>query len=153
MDGYISKPIHPVDLFAEIERCVGLQKGNNPMAEYLHEATELIDRVSLMARVEGDQELLTEMIQIFKEEAPALMAAMRSALQSGDWIVLERSAHSLKGAASNLSSKSAASVALKLEHDAQNKDEGSAKLSLAEVERVMQLLLPALSDICQGVSK
>jgi two-component system, sensor histidine kinase and response regulator len=153
MDGYISKPIHPVDLFAEIERCVGLKKGNNQMTEKMEGETELIDRTSLLERVEGDQELLMEMIQIFKEESPGLMTAMRAALQSSDWIVLERSAHSLKGAASNLSSKSAANVALKLEQDAQNKDEQSAKLSLVAVERVMQLLLPALSEMCQGVSK
>jgi CheY-like chemotaxis protein len=153
MDGYISKPIHPADLFAEIERCVGLKKGNSPMTEKIEGVGELIDRTSLLERVEGDQELLTEMIQIFKEEAPALMAAMHAALKRGDWIVLERSAHSLKGAVSNLSSKSVATAALKLERDAQNKDDQSAKLSLAEVDRVMQLLLPALSDLCQEVSK
>ncbi|HET6144067.1 MAG TPA: response regulator [Candidatus Acidoferrales bacterium] len=153
MDGYISKPIHPADLFAEIERCVGLKKGNSPTTEKMQGAAELIDRTSLLERVEGDQELLAEMIQIFKEESPALMTAMHAALQSGDWIVLQRSAHSLKGAVSNLSSKSVASAALKLEQDAQNKDEQSAKLSLADVERVMQLLLPALSEMCQGVSK
>jgi len=153
MDGYISKPIHPVDLFAEMERCLGLQKGNSPMMEKSQETSELIDRVSLLERVEGDHELLNEMIQIFKEEAPALLNAMREALQSGDTVVLERSAHSLKGAVGNLSSKTTANAALKLEQDAKNSDMESAKLSLAEVERVMKLLLPALSDLCQGVSK
>jgi HPt (histidine-containing phosphotransfer) domain-containing protein len=153
MDGYISKPIHPADLFAEMERCLGLQKGNSPMMEKSQETSELIDRVSLLERVEGDHELLNEMIQIFKEEAPALLNAMREALQSGDTVVLERSAHSLKGAVGNLSSKTTANAALKLEQDAKNSDMESAKLSLAEVERVMKLLLPALSDLCQGVSK
>jgi PAS domain S-box-containing protein len=153
MDGYISKPIHPVDLFAEMERCLGLQKGNSPMMEKSQETSELIDRVSLLERVEGDHELLNEMIQIFKEEAPALLNAMREALQSGDTVVLERSAHSLKGVVGNLSSKTTANAALKLEQDAKNSDMESAKLSLAEVERVMKLLLPALSDLCQGVSK
>ena len=153
MDGYISKPIHPVDLFAEIERCVGLQKGQSPMTENAKESGELIDRASLLERVEGDQELLTEMIQIFKEEAPMLMTAMSEALKSGDWVVLERSTHSLKGAVSNLSSKTVANVALKLEQDAQKKDLESAKKNLGEVERVMKMLLPALSDLCQGVVK
>jgi len=153
MDGYISKPIHPVDLFAEIERCVGLPKGKSLMTEKTQGTSGLIDRASLLERVEGDQELLTEMIQIFKEEAPALMNTMRNALQSGDWVVLERSAHSLKGAVSNLSSKAVASAALKLEQDAKNNDMEGAKRSLAEVEQVMKLLLPALAELCQGVSK
>jgi two-component system sensor histidine kinase/response regulator len=153
MDGYISKPIHPVDLFAEIERCVGSQKGNSQMMENTQGMSELVDRTSLLERVEGDQELLTEMIQIFKEEGPALMMAMRESLRSGDWVVLERSAHSLKGAASNLSSKAVANIALKLEQDAKNNDIESAEKSLVEVERLMKLLLPALTDLCQGVSR
>jgi PAS domain S-box-containing protein len=153
MDGYISKPIHPVDLFAEIERCLGLQKRNNPMSENSQKTQELFDRASLLERVEGDQELLTELIQIFMEEAPGLMNAMRGALQSGDMVVLERSAHSLKGAASNLSSTAMANAALKLEQDAKENNQQSAKESLAAVDAIMKLLLPALSELCQGVSK
>jgi PAS domain S-box-containing protein len=153
MDGYISKPIHPVDLFAEIERCVGSPKGNAPMTENTQGTSELIDRTTLLERVEGDRELLAEMIQIFREEAPALVSTMRESLQSGDWVLLERSAHSLKGAASNLSSKPTATVALKLEHEAKNRDAASAEISLTEIERIMKLLLPALSELCQGVPK
>ncbi len=153
MDGYISKPIHPVDLFSEIERCLGLQKGNTPMLENSQKTQELIDRASLLERVEGDQELLSEMIQIFLEEAPGLINTMRGALQSGDMVLLERSAHSLKGAVSNLSSKATAAAALKLEQDAKENNSQSAKESLAAVERTMKLLLPALSELSQGVSK
>jgi two-component system, sensor histidine kinase and response regulator len=153
MDGYISKPIHPVDLFAEIERCLVLQKENNPMSENSQKTQELVDRASLLERVEGDQELLTELIQIFMEESPGLMNAMRGALHSGDMVVLERSAHSLKGAASNLSSKATANAALKLEQDAKENNQQSAKESWAAVEAIMKLLLPALSELCQGVSK
>jgi two-component system sensor histidine kinase/response regulator len=153
MDGYISKPIQPGDLFAEIERCVGIQRGDHLMMENPQAMSELIDGPSLLERVEGDRELLTEMILIFKEEAPTLLGAMREALKTTDWVVLERAAHSLKGAVSNLSSKAAASLAQKLEQDAKNKDAESAKVNLTEIERVMELLLPGLSEWCQGVSK
>ncbi len=153
MDGYISKPIHPVSLFAEIERCLAASEGNNAMVENSQEPGEQIDRVSLLERVEGDQELLAEMIHLFQEDAPNLLTAMRDALQRGDMTVLERSAHSLKGAVSNLSAKATAAAALQLEKDAKNKNAESAKASLAEVERAVKLLLPALADLCQGVSK
>ena len=123
------------------------------MTEISQEPSELIDRVSLLERVEGDRELLTEMIHLFQEDAPKLLAAMRDALQRGDMAVLERSAHSLKGAASNLSAKATAAAALQLERDAKNKDAESAKKSLAEVERAVEQLLPALAELCQGVAK
>jgi two-component system, sensor histidine kinase and response regulator len=153
MDGYISKPIHPIDLFAEIERCLGATEGSNAMTQNSHEPDEQIDRVSLLERVEGDQELLTEMIHLFQEDAPKLLTAMRDALQRGEMAVLERSAHSLKGAVSNLSAKATAAAASHLEKDAKNNDAESAKESLVEVERAVKLLLPALAELCQGVTK
>ena len=123
------------------------------MMENSQKPDEQIDRVSLLERVEGDQELLTEMIHLFQEDAPNLLAAMRDALQRGDMAVLERSAHSLKGAVSNLSAKATVAAALQLEKDAKNKDAESAKKSLVDVERSVTHLLPALAELCQGVSK
>jgi PAS domain S-box-containing protein len=153
MDGYVSKPIHPASLFAEIERCLKASGGSNAMTENLQGPNEQIDRVSLLERVEGDRELLTEMIHLFQEDAPKLLTAMRDALQGGDMAVLERSAHSLKGAASNLSAKATAAAALQLENDAKSKDAESAKKSLAEAERAVERLLPALAELCQGAVK
>jgi two-component system sensor histidine kinase/response regulator len=153
MDGCISKPIHPAGLFAEIERCLAKKEGSPNMAEIPQNSRELIDRVSLLERVEGDQELLTEMVHLFQEDAPNLLAAMRDALQRADMPLLERSAHSLKGAASNLSAGAAAAAAMQLELNAKNRDAESARGSLVEVERAVKQLLPALAELCQGVAK
>jgi CheY-like chemotaxis protein len=153
MDGYISKPIQPVELFAEIERCVAASPGSGAMTKNSQEPDEQIDRVALLERVEGDQELLAEMIRLFQEDAPRLLSTMRETLQRGDMAALEMSAHSLKGAVSNLSAKTTAAAALRLENDARNKDAESAKESLMELERTVSRLLPSLAEICQGVSK
>jgi HPt (histidine-containing phosphotransfer) domain-containing protein len=153
MDGYISKPIQPSGLFAEIERCVATAKGSKAMTDNHQELDEQIDRASLLERVEGDRELLTEMIHLFQEDVPNLVTAMRNALESGDMAVLERSAHSLKGAVSNLSAKATAAAAMQLEKDAKNKDTESAKESLAKVEGAVNKLMPALAELCQGVTK
>jgi PAS domain S-box-containing protein len=153
MDGYISKPIQPVELFAEIERCVAASPGSGAMTKNSQEPDEQIDRVALLERVDGDQELLAEMIRLFQEDAPRLLSTMRETLQRGDMAALEMSAHSLKGAVSNLSAKTTAAAALRLENDARNKDAESAKESLMELERTVSRLLPSLAEICQGVSK
>ncbi len=96
MDGYVSKPIHPRDLFAEIERCVAGNERSTAVTENPSQQGEQLDRISLLERVEGDHELLAEMIHLFQEDAPQLLGAMRSALQSGEMTLLERSAHSMK---------------------------------------------------------
>ena len=49
----------------------------------LKERANSLDRASLLERVEGDQELLAEMINLFLEDAPRLLAAMRDALATG----------------------------------------------------------------------
>jgi len=153
MDGYISKPIRRKGLFAEIERCLAATERSVTMSENGTRPGELIDRASLLERVEGDHELLAEMINLFVDDAPNLLASMREALQKGDLLLLERSAHSLKGAASNLSAQPAAAAAQQLERDAKRANAESAKASLLAVEKEVDRLLPALADICQGVSK
>jgi PAS domain S-box-containing protein len=153
MDGYVSKPIHPATLFEEIERCLVVQEGSKTMTNEPVITSEQVDRASLLERVEGDQELLVEMVHLFQQDAPNLVAALKDALQRGDMNVLERSAHSLKGAAGNLSAKAVAAAALQLEKDAKNQNPAAASASLLEVERALKHLLPALAELCEGVAK
>jgi len=153
MDGYVSKPIHKAELFAEIERCLAEKERSTTMTENSPDRYEQIDRAALLDRVEGDQELLTEMIHLFQQDAPNLLSDMRDALERADMPVLERSAHSLKGAAGNLSALRTAAAALQLERDAKNRDAESARASLAKVELAVKSLLPSLADLCQGVPK
>jgi two-component system sensor histidine kinase/response regulator len=153
MDGYIPKPIHPRNLFAEIERCLTEIQKSATMPENPSQPGEQLERASLLERVEGDHELLAEMICLFQQEAPHLLEAMRNALQQGDMAELERSAHSMKGAAGNLSAHATARAALRLEQNAKNGDAESANISLAILEGAVERLLPELADLCQEVSK
>jgi two-component system sensor histidine kinase/response regulator len=153
MDGYISKPINSPGLFAEIERCLAEVKRSTAMAKVPSQHGEQLDRASLLERVEGDQELLAEMIQLFLADAPQLIDAMRNALLQGDMILLERSAHSMKGAAANMSAEVTASAALLLEQSAKKGDAESSKANLAALEGAIERLLPVLADLCQEVSK
>jgi two-component system sensor histidine kinase/response regulator len=153
MDGYISKPINSLGLFAEIERCLAEVKRSTAMAKIHSQHGEQLDRASLLERVEGDQELLAEMIQLFLADAPQLLEAMRKALLQGDMILLERSAHSMKGAAGNMSAEVTVGAALRLEQSAKKGDAESSKANLATLEGAIERLLPVLADLCQEVSK
>jgi len=153
MDGYISKPVNSRGLLAEIERCLAGIERNTTMAENPSQHGEQLDRASLLERVEGDQELLAEMIQLFLADAPQLLGSMRTALEQGDMILLERSAHSMKGAAGNMSAQVTVNSALHLEQSAKKGDAESSKVNLAALEAAVQRLLPVLADLCQEVSK
>jgi CheY-like chemotaxis protein/HPt (histidine-containing phosphotransfer) domain-containing protein len=157
MDGYVSKPIRPAELFAEIDKWVKAPQGSDTVQDTSlqnnRNLPEQIDRLSLFERVEGDHELIAEMVHLFQEEAPHLLAVMRDALQSGDMLVLERAAHSLKGAAANLSAQATVAAALQVEKAAASHDLNSTTENLGALERAVEHLLPALVELRQGVTK
>ncbi len=153
MDGYVSKPIHPARLFAEIERVLAKIRDAAIMPSHPQEEVERLDRLAMLERVEGDHELLVEILNLFLEDAPRLLTAMHEALDQGNMKVLERSAHSMKGAAGNFSALATAAAAGRLEKSARSGDKESSKAALVALEQTVTHLLPRLAEICQGVSK
>ncbi|HYJ08027.1 MAG TPA: response regulator, partial [Polyangiaceae bacterium] len=78
-------------------------------------ADGVLDRVELLARVDGNRELLAELVRLFIEERPAMLAGMEKALGEGDAQELARGAHKAKGALGNLSAPLAQQAAVELE--------------------------------------
>ncbi|MBP88561.1 MAG: hybrid sensor histidine kinase/response regulator [Planctomycetaceae bacterium] len=94
MDGYISKPIRAAKLFETIEEVLGeladqsvTQQDDSSEMDW-HRALEV---------VQGDQELLREIVEAFLTECPRLLDQVRDAITSEDQEVLRRAAHTLKG--------------------------------------------------------
>ncbi|HEX2871989.1 MAG TPA: ATP-binding protein [Polyangiaceae bacterium] len=75
----------------------------------------VLDRVELLARVDGDRSLLAELVRLFVQERPALLGSMEAALRDGDAQELARAAHKAKGAFGNLSAPLAQQCAVELE--------------------------------------
>jgi two-component system, sensor histidine kinase and response regulator len=99
MDGYISKPIRPGDLTKAIQstlparrKIVGVPM--NPIQEAANDA-------EMLARFDGDSELLKELAGIFLQECPRMLGEIREALRACDQKALERAAHTLKGSVGN----------------------------------------------------
>jgi CheY-like chemotaxis protein len=99
MDGYLSKPINREMLTAtveqeapeaQVERCATASGGS-------------IDRAELMERLDGDQDLLADVIAIFLDDCPRRLNAIKAAVDQGNAVRIEATAHALKGAAGNLS--------------------------------------------------
>jgi HPt (histidine-containing phosphotransfer) domain-containing protein len=86
-------------------------------------------------RVDGDRDLLSELVGIFFSEFESNVSSMRSALDSSDAKTFGRVAHSIKGAAGNIGAVQVAVVALRLEQLAAGPSLGSAA---ADVERLVR---------------
>jgi HPt (histidine-containing phosphotransfer) domain-containing protein len=113
------------------------------------QSSDNLNRALILERLEGNSELLIELVQLFLKEVPQLIEAMRKSLQQGDMQGLARSAHSMKGAASNFLAHGTAGAALQLEDDAKRGDTDSAAAALATLEVIVERLLPELANLCQ----
>jgi PAS domain S-box-containing protein len=154
MDSYISKPLRPQQLYEIIEGVIapGIETKNQAVVEA--EAVEpVFDRDAVLARVEGDQELLREIADLFLGEAPELLRAIRESLERRDAASLERSAHALKGSVGNFGAKSAFEIALKLETMGRSGDLSGAPETLTELEAKISRLENALAALRGDVSK
>ncbi|MES1183086.1 MAG: ATP-binding protein, partial [Myxococcales bacterium] len=96
---------------AERTSLPGLGNALDPVAI----SSGVLDRVELLARVDGDRVLLAELVRLFVQEKPALLASMEGALRDGDAQELARAAHKAKGVFGNLSAPLAQQCAVELE--------------------------------------
>ena len=130
-DGYVSKPVSPAALFAEIERVLL----GRPTTFVAAPPVEISD--TLLARVGGSHEMLEEIIGLFLEDSPKLVEAIRKALSDGDADAAYRGAHTLKGSVGNFDAHEAVALAQRLEARAHEGDFESAKGAFAALEREM----------------
>ena len=75
----------------------------------------MLDRDGLLARLDGDDELLREMALLFLEEYPSMLDAVREGIVQADPERVQRAAHALKGALLTLSADAVADTSGKLE--------------------------------------
>ena len=73
------------------------------------------DREGLLARLDGDVELMAELIATFVAGLPALREAIAAAVAARDGEALRHSAHTLKGAATNFGARTVVETAAFLE--------------------------------------
>ena len=112
MDGYLIKPIQPAMLLEAIERLhlACYERSKSAQAE-----KTVLDRATLLDRVDGDMQLLGEITKLFLQECEPLMASAREAMKTGNAGRFAYDIHTLRGMFRNLSAAAAQEAAGKLE--------------------------------------
>jgi PAS domain S-box-containing protein len=160
MDGYISKPIRPVELDEVLEQystrkhaaltASGVIKEKEAIAAPVEaDAPAAINVTELMERIDGDVEFVAELSDIFREDYPRHLAAAHAFLDAGDAEGLKRTAHALKGALANLAATHAASVAAQLERLGGIGDLATGAVTLSELETELPRVLSCLDVLCK----
>ncbi len=111
MDGYLIKPIQPATLLEAIER-LHLAGGRSKRAQV---EKIVLDRTTLLERVDGDMQLLGEITNLFLQQCEPLMASAREAMKTGNAGRFAYDIHTLRGMFRSLSATAAQEAAGKLE--------------------------------------
>jgi HPt (histidine-containing phosphotransfer) domain-containing protein len=109
----------------------------------------VVDRVALLDRVGGDEDLLREIASLFLNEYPATLQEIRRAVGARDSKAVEQAAHSLKGSVANFGAPGATRAALRLETLGRKGQLDEAPLALNELLFEFQQLHPALMALLQ----
>ena len=93
-----------------------------------------IDQRALWKRLEGDGELLRELLDGYRDYCPQVMADLRQGVEKQDPALVQASAHQIKGVVSNFAAAEAYSTARDLERIGRNSDLANASDLLARLE-------------------
>jgi signal transduction histidine kinase/DNA-binding response OmpR family regulator len=145
MDGYISKPIRIEEFYEEIERHISA--GAESSASATGHPGEVLDKAALLARVDGDQELLRTMVGLFLDECSRLLLTLREAAARGEAKTLQCAAHTLRGMVSQFVAEPECETVMKLETMGRTGDLDHAQELCALLEQEMTRLKLALLKI------
>ncbi len=138
MDDYLAKPLRWPQLIATLERFLGTGDSPAPAAEAEppspEESAPPCDLEAALSQLDGDEELLSEMIGLFLEDAPRRLDHLRRAWENGDQDGVAEAAHALKGMAGHFGAEALRRQAAELERAAR-----SGQASAAELDRLTEL--------------
>jgi CheY-like chemotaxis protein/HPt (histidine-containing phosphotransfer) domain-containing protein len=137
IDGYLAKPLRARELNDIIQRLVMTPTKTAPEALRMN---SIFDKSSFLSRLEGDELLGNEIIEMFLRECPKLLDGVRQAAEQRNAHLLERAAHSLKGSVGDMVAPEAFAVARTLEQLAREGKIDEAQAALPTLEVAIQRL-------------
>ena len=144
MDDYVSKPVRPQEMIEAIER--GLRRradNNNSPAEVQQGGDDTSEAGSgsgnfdpglLRERLDGDEEMIGMVLDIFQEESSRILGDIERAVLSGDAGEAGKLGHSLKGSAGNVGAVSLQEVSAAVEKSGKEGDLEALQTLMAELK-------------------
>jgi signal transduction histidine kinase/CheY-like chemotaxis protein/HPt (histidine-containing phosphotransfer) domain-containing protein len=158
MDGYVSKPIQPAELRAEIAALMAATppQSGPPPAEPAVAVTpangQVFDQEEALRHVGGEMDLLQEIATVFLKESPRMVNELRDAVAARDAHRVNRAAHTLKGAVATLGAPAARDLAFQIEKLGANGELDEAASRLVEFDAVIGELRSSLEALLPNAS-
>jgi len=171
VDAVLTKPVDVKRLLAVVESLVQSHGGagrmgrqatpsaihSNPGDAHMAHAVEvetlpdewldgqpMVDLEGSLKRLGGDRGLFLDFVQVFDEDSPGLIRAMREGVTNRDGPAIERAAHSLKGLVSNFGAHPVVRAAGRMEEVGKAEQWDRAESALDRLESAVARLNTAL---------
>ena len=105
-----------------------------------------------LERMAGDRDLLSNLFQLFIDDAPKKLANIERHAAGGDFFQIERNAHSLKGAAATVGATLLCAKAAEFEQAAKARSAERMEELRLEVSRICTQTLEEMGRFVQGES-
>ncbi len=105
-----------------------------------------LDLDAALRRLEGDRQLLREVIDLFLQDCPRLTGGIREAINSRDAAALKMGAHKLKGCIGYLGADDAVQMAYRLECMGETGNLERAPQCFRELLEVVEQVVQALQE-------
>jgi HPt (histidine-containing phosphotransfer) domain-containing protein len=150
MDAYLSKPIQAFELYKTIEELAAPSASADSQMPGGVVSGGVLNCNELLSNVDGDFELLGEIIALFRQDCQRLLPQMREAIANGNANVLSRAAHSLKGVLGTLSARTAHNLAQNLEQAAKAENLELAADLVQDLDKEMVWVQTKLDELLKG---
>lgn len=147
MDDYLSKPIRRPELLAVLAQFGKNRALRSVERKDTAQCAPHLDKHTVLSLLEGDHQLLNELINVFLVEADSMLAQIADAVTRQDAGALGCAAHRLQGAASIFDSRTVTEAALALEMMGRQCDLGDAANAFTRLERKMEVFEEALREL------
>ena len=149
MDDYLTKPVSPVALAQTVERIVEQRTsdGKAQSSPGSGSSDAVLDPAGALERVDGDRELLGEIIALFQEDVGPLVKELEAAVKARDAEGIMRAAHRLKGSVATFAAKPATAAAFRLETMGRDGDIGNVDAAFSDLQAELARLHPALESL------
>ncbi|MFA4985959.1 MAG: response regulator, partial [Candidatus Brocadiia bacterium] len=120
MDDFLAKPVRQEALYELLRKYADrvippVQPGEPVHPEKRSSRLQIMNKPDALARLDGDEDLLREVTGLFSASLPEYIGEARKALKENQVEHLARIAHTIKGAAANISAERISDVALEIE--------------------------------------
>ena len=153
MDEYVAKPVRERQLLTALCNVLGGELSPlppEPGEELPESSTDILDWDAALKICAGDRALLRDIAEAFLEEHPRRLDEIRRAIDTADWELLHRAAHTIKGSMRYFEARAVFDRAFGLEQLAAAQSLDGAEEIFALLKQELAKLVPHLINYVQG---